>query len=430
MSSRQKDTPDVEHDQVKKKESLWLEWTRCIAVAVFLALLIRWPVAEPYKIPSSSMEPTFVPGDRIFVDKHVYGLRWPLNGFRIPFTLKNMWYSDGYIIDGKDVERWDIVVFKSIEEGAKHDTLVKRVVGLPGEKVLIGRDGHLYIDGEVMPLPDFMPEVRYTLPQPYGNDPVQGYGMIADDEHSLIPEDHYLLLGDNSGYSRDGRWFGFMPKHHILGRVTSIWWPIKRQVDFTGYTQSMYWKGFWILFAIYFVIRSMFGRSWKLRSDLMGGLLSKGDHVFVRFSMGFPFPILGFRLTSGRTLQRGDIVLFRSRNYEGGEEALVGVVAAVPGESVSMRDGVLSIDDKTVEGPWDNQEFAQEGKADKFGRAKGKEYSDVPDGHVYILASDGQAHSDSRVLGWVSRGEIIGTVSRVWWPMKRARKVVEANPVD
>jgi signal peptidase I len=192
----------------------------------------------------------------------------------------------------------------------------------------------------------------------------------------------------------------------------------------------MYWKGFWILFAIYFVIRSMFGRSWKLRSDLMGGLLSKGDHVFVRFSMGFPFPILGFRLTSGRTLQRGDIVLFRSRNYEGGDEALVGVVAAVPGECVSMRDGVLSIDNKTVEGPWDSQEFAQEGKADKFGRAKGKEYSDVPDGHVYILSSDGQAHSDSRVLGWVSRGEIIGTVSRVWWPTKRARKVVEANPVD
>ena len=405
-----------------RQGSLFVEWGRCIAVAVFLSLLVRWPILEPYKIPSGSMEPTFVPGDRIFVDKHVYGLRYPFNGLRIPFTLTTLWYSDGPIIDGKDVERWDIVVFKAIEKNVKHDTLVKRVVGLPGEKVLI-RDGQLLIDGEVMPIPDFMPPVEYT--QAYNSN---GYGLIDDDAHSVIPEGHYFMLGDNSSYSRDGRWFGFVPKNHLLGRVTSIWFPKSNWRDFTGYTGSIYWRGFWVIFGLYLIWRTMFGRSWKLRRTLMGGLLNKRDHVFIRFSMGFPFPFLGFRLTSGRELQRGDIVMFRSKNYKGRDEGLIGVVAGLPGERVHIQDGALRINEKAVEGPWDSQSYPLEDKEkDKFGRSKSKDTSHVPEGHVYILTNDGCANEDSRVLGWVSRGEIIGTVSGVWWKKKAAKPVGEVN---
>lgn len=416
-----KKSPEKNQSTQELKQPGWVEWVRSLAIAIFLAMLIRWPVAEPYKIPSGSMEPTFVPGDRIFVDKHVYGLRWPLNGFRIPFTLKNTWYADGYIIEGKDVNRWDIVVFKAVEEGVEHDTLVKRVVGLPGERVLI-RDGQLLINGEVMPVADFMPPIKYT----YANGS-NDYGLIDDDEHSLIPEGHYFLLGDNSAHSRDARWFGFLPKEHILGRVTSIWYPYSRWIDFTGYTYSIYWRGFWLLFGFYTVMRLMFGRSWKLHRDLLGGLLAEGDHVFVRFSLGFPFPFLGYRMTAGRALQRGDVVLYRNKSYTGPQEALVGVVAGVPGERVYLNDGQLNINDKAVQGPWDSQSYPQEGKADKYGRSKGKDFSHVPEGQVYILSNDGQADEDSRVLGWVSYKEIIGTVSFAWWPMKRIRKIVSSE---
>ncbi len=432
MSQESKKVSTQEKTEAETKQPGWVEWVRSITIAIILAMLIRWPVAEPYKIPSGSMEPTFVPGDRIFVDKHVYGLRWPLNGFRIPFTLKTLWYSDGYIIEGKDVNRWDIVVFKAVEPGSEHDTLVKRVVALPGERVLI-RDGKITINGEVMPLPDFMPPINYTFER--GSN---GFGLVADDEHSLIPEGHYFMMGDNSASSRDGRWFGFVPKHHILGRVTSIWYPFDRWRDLTGYTYTIYWRGFWILLGLYTVVRLLFGRSWKVHHDLLGGLLTKGDHLFIRFSLGFPFPILGFRMTAGRALKHGDLVMYRVGNLTEAQKVLiattigvwieddylVGVVAGVPGERVYLNDGQLKINDKAVQGSWDSQHYPQEGKEDKYGRSKGNEFSLVPEEHVYILSNDGHAALDSRVLGWVSRKEIIGTVSRVWWPMSRVRKIV------
>lgn len=424
MNSDDTKTPESTQDTTPTQQPSWLEWVRSIAIAIFLAMLIRWPVAEPYKIPSGSMEPTFIPGDRIVVDKHVYGLRWPLNGFRIPFTLKTLWYSDDYIIGGKDVNRWDIVVFKSAEERAVHDTLVKRVVGLPGERVLI-RDGKLVIDGDVMPLPDFMPAIEYT--QAYSSN---GYGLLEDDEHSLIPEGHYFLLGDNSAYSRDARWFGFLPRHHILGRVTSIWYPVGRWVDFTGYTGSIYWCGFWVLALAYTVYRTLLGRSVRMRRDRLGGLLRKGDQVLVRFTLGLPFPFIGFRMTAGRDLVRGDLVLYRSKGYTGPEETLLGVIAGLPGERVYLKDGQLTINDKSIAGPWDSQSYPSEGKADTFGRSKGKEFSHVPEGQVYILGEDDFASEDSRVLGWVSRKEIIGTVSRVWWPMSRARATLGLEESD
>ena len=427
------ETKSLDTDQAvdDKQPPVWVEWVRSIAIAVLLAMLIRWPVAEPYKIPSSSMEPTFVPGDRIFVDKHVYGLRWPLNGFRIPFTRKTLWYADDYIINGKDVKRWDIVVFKSVEEGAEHDTLVKRVVGLPGERILV-RGGKILINGEAVLMPDFMPDlIDYTSTiSRNGYLTSNGYGILDDDEHSLIPEGHYFLMGDNSNNSRDARWFGFLPKHHILGRVTSIWFPFDRWIDFTGYTQSMYWRGFWVLLLLYTVWRSMLGRSWKSNNYFLDDVLNKGDHVLVRFSLGIPFPFIGIRMTAGRALKRGDLVLHRSKNYQGDEEALLGIVAGLPGERVYLNDGQLKINDKAVKGPWDSQSYPQEGKEDKYGRSKGKEFSQVPDDHVYILSNDGHAGLDSRVLGWVSRKEVIGTVSHVWWPINRARKIVKATQSD
>ena len=139
---------------------------------------------------------------------------------------------------GQKPQRWDIVVFKTIEENAQHGTLVKRVVGLPGERVEIkateedverarlqGRRplyGTLFINGEKVAIPDFMPDVPgYTI----ATHPGMCYGVRPEEEFAVVPEGHYLVLGDNSANSRDGRYFGWLPEDHIVGRVASVWWP-------------------------------------------------------------------------------------------------------------------------------------------------------------------------------------------------------------
>jgi signal peptidase I len=439
-----------------KRQPGWVEWVRSIGIAIILALLIRWPVAEPYKIPSSSMEPTFIPGDRIFVDKHVYGIRYPLNGFRIPFTLKTLWYSDNFLKNGADIKRWEIVVFKSNEPRAEHDTLVKRVVGLPGERIRIvpkfeevdGQrvpiiieyrgeqmiDTDLYIDGEIMPIPDFMPPLNYTFERRSN-----GFALADDDEHTLIPDDHIFLMGDNSQFSRDARWFGFMPKHHVIGRVTSIWWPIPRWRDLSGYTDSIWWSLWWLSFGGYVVVRLFLGRSWSPHSNSIGGLVKKGEHLLLRFSYRHQEPFTGFeiltllllagipkriRISRGRKLKRGDLVVYNtkeiSKSYEDG---LIGIVAGVPGDKVFLQEGNLFIDNESADGIFTTMSFPKEGADDKFGRSKGKEFSSVPDEHFYILTEEGLAHEDSRSLGWISEKDIIGIASRVWWPPNKIRSL-------
>lgn len=435
------------YTQIEPREPGWVEWTRSIGIAIVLALIIRWPVAEPYKIPSGSMEPTFMPGDRIFVDKHIYGIRYPMNGFRFPFTRKNMWYADSYIREGAEVNRWDIAVFKSVEPGAEHDTLVKRVVGLPGERIHIRGDGALMIDGEVMPIPDFMPPVKYTRVYNgtrYGSN---GYAELMDDAHSLIPEGHYFLMGDNSGSSRDARWFGFMPKHHLLGRVTSIWWPLDRRVDFTGYTDTAWWKIMWSAITAWTVWRLFFGRSWKSRKPAVGGLIAKGEHVCVRFSLGLPIPFTGIRLgkvttlsamvallppdtdqklraTKGKRLKAGDIVFYHPRTEAHKHvEGLLGIVAGVPGDKVFIDGDCLTVNGTKVEGRFAEMTFPKEGTEDKYGRSKGKDVSQVPDDHVYILAQAGASEDDSRVIGWIPIAHVIGTVTNTWWPPNKIRSL-------
>jgi len=211
-----------------------LEWVRAAALVLAVLLPVQWAIAQPFKIPSSSMEPTlhgkgnFVTDDRVLVNKWVYGVR-------VPFTNTRIW-------EGQDPQRWDIVVFHSAEKDAEHGTLVKRIVGLPGEDVLI-RDGKVWVNGEALAPGDGLPEgQRYTA------DASMRYGVFDTPESMHVPEDHYLVLGDNSGNSRDGRYFGWLPKDHILGRVSNIWWPPSHWRDFTGFSGT--WWGRLLLYGV------------------------------------------------------------------------------------------------------------------------------------------------------------------------------------
>jgi len=225
-------------------------------------LILKGCVIDQYLIPTGSMEPTLIggnliTGDRVLVNKWIYGIR-------IPFTTIRLY-------TWSHPKRWDIVVFKTIEKNAKHKTLIKRVVGLPGETVKINH-GKIEINGKQIQPPKTMPQNIYyindidlviqyeTNPDPKvkkiieemrENYPLR-YGCSDEKTYSTIPDKHYFLLGDNSINSVDSRMYGWVPENHIIGRAFAIWWPIQRWRDFTGFSKS--WWGIVFLYGTQIVI--------------------------------------------------------------------------------------------------------------------------------------------------------------------------------
>ncbi len=406
------------------------DWFKSLLIAICLALLIRWTIGEPFRIPSGSMEPTLqgdprmFHGDRVFVNKLAFGIRYPLNHARIPIIGKYIHYADSRIWRRADPQRWDIVVFKTVEANSPHATLVKRVVGLPGERVQIA-DGKVFVNGEPLELPDDMPDVTYTS-QSRSIEPMR-YGVLPQDEFSLVPKDSYLLLGDNSGSSRDGRYFGWVPHEHILGRVSSIWWPVGHWRDFTGFSDTWWWKTLISVIVILTVFRVFIGRSWR-GHDWTAGPGAKRVHYFInRWSIGIPIPLTPWFLVRW-PLRRGTLVFYHSpKDQRGVPPLLVGRVAALPEERVSFSDGRFRVNNGPVD---DSAVLAErvyaEGEATgPFGRAKGRDYTQVPPNHVFVLTEDPhpEAYFDSRTLGWVPIKNITGAADAIWWPLARTRKV-------
>lgn len=389
------------------KEHL-LEWIRSALIALFLALTIRWALVEPYRIPSGSMEPTlhgdpgFGKGDRVFVNKWVYGLRYP-------FMNKRIW-------NGSAPRRWDVVVFKSVEEDAVHNTLVKRIVGMPGEHLQL-RNGRVYANGEPLDLPPDMPrDLYYTSPLS------APYGVQEADAFSNIPEGHYLVLGDNSAHSRDGRYFGWLPNENIVGRVSCIWWPPGSWRDFTGFSSTAWWKTLVGIVLFLAALRLLAGRlcSVQVLPDK-----AQADHLVVSFlHYGPHVPFLKTSPFHWRKPARGDLVLYSAVNNEmKGYVLLVGRIAGLPGEQISFTNGVLTVNGTHTPLPYTAPElYATASPQAVFGRGKSKEYCSVPQDHYFILsdaAGDGEAASDSRCLGWVPEKQVLGRALCCWWPLQR-----------
>ena len=184
-----------------KMKSQVREWVESIVIAVILALIIRAFVVQAFKIPSGSMIPTFQIGDRIFVNKFLYGARIPFTDIRLPAV--------------RQPKRGDIIVFRSPDDGKKD--FVKRLIATEGETVEI-RDGKIYIDNEAIEEPDSIKGVYY-----YNNGDYGGQSQVIK-----VPENSYYALGDNSSSSRDSRYWGFVPKKNLIGKVIVIYWPIHR----------------------------------------------------------------------------------------------------------------------------------------------------------------------------------------------------------
>ena len=165
------------------------EWTHSIVIALVMTLILRTYVVQAYKIPSGSMRPTLMEGDKLFVSKFTYR-------FGVP-------------------KRGDIVVFKYPVDPKKD--FIKRLVGLPGDTVEI-RDGKIYVDGKALEDPDNFGKFYYYNHEPYG-----GPG-----DKIKVPENFYYVLGDNSANSQDSRFWGFVPKKNVEGKAIFRWWPPQR----------------------------------------------------------------------------------------------------------------------------------------------------------------------------------------------------------
>ena len=194
-------------------------WIGSLVIALLLATSIKSAIADWYVVPTGSMKPTIIEGDRIFVNKLAYDLKIP--------------YSTQHISVWDNPRRGDIVVFYSPKDEKR---LVKRVVGLPGDLISM-ENNRLYINGSPVPYdasdtlaslePDVVGEQQKVFKE---NLPKRPHDiMITYDQPSLrsfspitIPESSYFMLGDNRDNSADSRYFGFVNRKRILGRATTI----------------------------------------------------------------------------------------------------------------------------------------------------------------------------------------------------------------
>lgn len=174
----------------KEIKKLIREWVQAIIVAVIVVFgIIRPFIVEAFKIPSGSMVPTLEIGDRIFVNKFIYRFKEP--------------------------ERGDIIVFRYPEDTKKY--FVKRLVGKGGEEVEI-RSGNIIIDGKLIKQPEIFSKIYYYNMGKYG----------AEGKKIKVPKGHFYFLGDNSSSSKDSRFWGFVPRKYIVGKVFIRFWPLWR----------------------------------------------------------------------------------------------------------------------------------------------------------------------------------------------------------
>jgi signal peptidase I len=197
----------------------WKEWIRSVLVIVVVITAFRSAVADWNDVPTGSMRPTILEGDRIVVNKLAYDLRFPFTG----------WHMARW----DDPERGDIVVLLSPTDGKR---LVKRVIGLPGDTVATNNRA-LIVNGDAVrysPLPEGMVsslsidrEVPVLAAEQLGESLhavalSRRSGGRRDMPSVMVPEGQFFVMGDNRDFSLDSRHFGPVDRDLILGRATRV----------------------------------------------------------------------------------------------------------------------------------------------------------------------------------------------------------------
>ncbi len=192
---------------------------------LLLVFLFRGFVVEPFRIPSNSMMPTFLTYDFLLVDKISYGIHLPI--------------LNTELIDIGDPERGDVVVFRypnyEKQEAYQGADFIKRVIGLPGDKIEYVKD-KLMVNDKVI---EYQKIGTYTgIEKGVGMTGYKHYREILDNNpHDvllhpnassrsvmlIVPKGHYFVMGDNRSRSSDSRFWGFVPEEYLLGKAFYIW---------------------------------------------------------------------------------------------------------------------------------------------------------------------------------------------------------------
>ncbi len=211
----------------------WTEGVGSYAVAILIALTIRWAFMEAYVIPSGSMLPSLLLHDHIFVNKMVYGVR-------VPFTEK-------WLYKAGDPKRGEVIVFRYPEDESIF--YIKRVVGVPGDRVFY-ENGKLYVNDELVDKKEpgeLRSEFDWLRDKDLGpfinrEDVTHWEEQLGDQKFSTlsiknrpsrtfgpyqVPQDSYFVMGDNRDNSKDSRLWSpdktFVPRKNLIGRAMFVW---------------------------------------------------------------------------------------------------------------------------------------------------------------------------------------------------------------
>jgi signal peptidase I len=213
----------------EKPKETTVEFLASLAAVLVVGLFIITFVVQAFEIPSSSMEDTLLIGDHVFVN-------------RLQFAPKTSWI--GPLLPYRDVHFRDIVVFLHPDPQQAGTFVVKRIIGLPGDRIHL-RNGVVYRNGIALNEP-YLDTDRDNPADVYRNNFPAVPPSDADDLSAnwlvdlpsyiqggdlVVPPGHYFAMGDHRGVSLDSRYWGFIPKENIIGRPMFIYWSFETPED-------------------------------------------------------------------------------------------------------------------------------------------------------------------------------------------------------
>lgn len=171
---------------INKLSSFFMDVIEVVVFAIAIFLFVYLLVLQPHKIRGSSMEPNFPNGEYLLTDKLSYRFGEPSRG--------------------------DVVVFEP--PGSGGDEFIKRIIGLPGERIKL-EGGVIHINDQPL-IEDYLPNTQSTPPGPF----------LSEGNEVTVPPNSFLVLGDNRSASSDSRVWGFVNKSKITGRAWVVYWPL------------------------------------------------------------------------------------------------------------------------------------------------------------------------------------------------------------
>ncbi len=257
--------PKKDKKEEEKPRETTVEFLASLAGVLVTGLFIITFVVQAFEIPSASMENTLLIGDHVFVN-------------RVQFSPATHWIHP--VVPYSQIHRGDIVVFLSADPRTPELYIVKRIIGIPGDSIHL-RDGAVYRNGEkltepyvvhsetessnectvyrdnfpAVPPPEYcnvMAEWKLTMPQHIENGDI------------VVPADSYFGMGDNRDVSLDSRYWGFIPKEHVIGRPMFIYWSFETPENQYQQREVGQRLGFLAHVVIHFFDETRWKRTFKL----------------------------------------------------------------------------------------------------------------------------------------------------------------------